>query len=388
MPGFNDIPASLQARQKQQLYRQRRIVESPQARIIMVNGNELLNLCSNDYLGLANDERVRQAFISGVNTWGAGSGASHLVCGHTRAHHYLEEQLAEFTARPRALMFSSGYAANLGAINALVSAGDAVFEDKLNHASLLDGGLLSRAKFKRFRHKDCNHLNDQLAQMSASDGRKLIVTDGVFSMDGDLCDIDALCQIGADHKAWLMVDDAHGFGVLGDEGRGVVNPTIHSSDDVQVLVGTLGKAFGTQGAFVAGSEELIETLIQNARTFIYTTALPAAVAVATTESLKIVRTEHWRREKLQTLIAQFREGALALGLDLLPSTTPIQPVLMRSEADALQIAQQLEGQGILVTAIRPPTVPAGTSRLRITLTANHTEADVSQLLHALKRAML
>ena len=388
MPGFNDIPASLQARQKQQLYRQRRIVESPQARIIMVNGNELLNLCSNDYLGLANDERVRQAFISGVNTWGAGSGASHLVCGHTRAHHYLEEQLAEFTARPRALMFSSGYAANLGAINALVSAGDAVFEDKLNHASLLDGGLLSRAKFKRFRHKDCNHLNDQLAQMSASDGRKLIVTDGVFSMDGDLCDIDALCQIGADHKAWLMVDDAHGFGVLGDEGRGVVNPTIHSSDDVQVLVGTLGKAFGTQGAFVAGSEELIETLIQNARTFIYTTALPAAVAVATTESLKIVRTEHWRREKLQTLIAQFQEGALALGLDLLPSTTPIQPVLMRSEADALQIAQQLEGQGILVTAIRPPTVPAGTSRLRITLTANHTEADVSQLLHALKRAML
>ena len=388
MPGFNDIPASLQARQKQQLYRQRRIVESPQARVIMVNGNELLNLCSNDYLGLANDERVRQAFISGVNTWGAGSGASHLVCGHTRAHHYLEEQLAEFTARPRALMFSSGYAANLGAINALVSAGDAVFEDKLNHASLLDGGLLSRAKFKRFRHKDCNHLNDQLAQMSASDGRKLIVTDGVFSMDGDLCDIDALCQIGADHKAWLMVDDAHGFGVLGDEGRGVVNPTIHSSDDVQVLVGTLGKAFGTQGAFVAGSEELIETLIQNARTFIYTTALPAAVAVATTESLKIVRTEHWRREKLQTLIAQFREGALALGLDLLPSTTPIQPVLMRSEADALQIAQQLEGQGILVTAIRPPTVPAGTSRLRITLTANHTEADVSQLLHALKRAML
>ena len=354
----------------------------------MVNGNELLNLCSNDYLGLANDDRIRQAFISGVNTWGVGSGASHLVCGHTRAHHYLEEQLAEFTARPRALMFSSGYAANLGAINALVSAGDAVFEDKLNHASLLDGGLLSRANFKRFRHKDCNHLNDQLGQISASDGRKLIVTDGVFSMDGDLCDIDALCQIGTEHKAWLMVDDAHGFGVLGEEGRGVVNPAIHSSDDVPVLVGTLGKAFGTQGAFIAGSEELIETLIQNARTFIYTTALPAAVAVATTESLRIVRTEHWRREKLQALIAQFREGAHLLGLDLLPSTTPIQPVLMDSEANALQVAQQLEDQGILVTAIRPPTVPAGTSRLRITFTANHTEADVSQLLHALKRAML
>ena len=388
MPGFDDIPALLQARQQQQLYRQRRVVESPQARVIMVNGNELLNLCSNDYLGLANDDRIRQAFISGVNTWGVGSGASHLVCGHTRAHHYLEEQLAEFTARPRALMFSSGYAANLGAINALVSPGDAVFEDKLNHASLLDGGLLSRANFKRFRHKDCSHLNEQLGQVSGSDGRKLIVTDGVFSMDGDLCDVDALCQIGSEHKAWLMVDDAHGFGVLGEEGRGVVNPAIHSSDDVQILVGTLGKAFGTQGAFVAGSEELIETLIQNARTFIYTTALPAAVAVATTESLKILRTEHWRREKLQALIAQFREGAQALGLDLLPSTTPIQPVLMQSEANALQVAQQLEDQGILVTAIRPPTVPAGTSRLRITFTANHTEADVSQLLHALKRAML
>ena len=388
MPGFDDIPALLQARQQQQLYRQRRVVESPQARVIMVNGNELLNLCSNDYLGLANDERIRQAFISGVNTWGVGSGASHLVCGHTRAHHYLEEQLAEFTARPRALMFSSGYAANLGAINALVSPGDAVFEDKLNHASLLDGGLLSRANFKRFRHKDCSHLNEQLGQVSGSDGRKLIVTDGVFSMDGDLCDVDALCQIGSEHKAWLMVDDAHGFGVLGEEGRGVVNPVIHSSEDVQVLVGTLGKAFGTQGAFIAGSEELIETLIQNARTFIYTTALPAAVAVATTESLRIVRTEHWRREKLQALIAQFREGAQALGLDLLPSTTPIQPVLMQSEANALQVAQQLEDQGILVTAIRPPTVPAGTSRLRITFTANHTEADVSQLLHALKRAML
>jgi|TARA_B110000914_G_C15469330_1_gene449855 8-amino-7-oxononanoate synthase len=388
LPGFDDIPALLQARQQQQLYRQRRVVESPQARVIMVNGNELLNLCSNDYLGLANDERIRQAFISGVNTWGVGSGASHLVCGHTRAHHYLEEQLAEFTARPRALMFSSGYAANLGAINALVSPGDAVFEDKLNHASLLDGGLLSRANFKRFRHKDCSHLNEQLGQVSGSDGRKLIVTDGVFSMDGDLCDVDALCQIGSEHKAWLMVDDAHGFGVLGEEGRGVVNPAIHSSDDVQILVGTLGKAFGTQGAFVAGSEELIETLIQNARTFIYTTALPAAVAVATTESLKILRTEHWRREKLQALIAQFREGAQALGLDLLPSTTPIQPVLMQSEANALQVAQQLEDQGILVTAIRPPTVPAGTSRLRITFTANHTEADVSQLLHALKRAML
>jgi 8-amino-7-oxononanoate synthase len=385
LSGFDDIPALLQERQTNNLYRHRRIVESPQARLITVNGRELLNLCSNDYLGLASDPRVKQAFVDGAQQWGVGSGASHLVAGHTRAHHDLEEQLAEFTGRPRALLFSSGYAANLGVINGLLGSNDAVLEDKLNHASLLDGGLLSRAQFKRFRHLDYDHLTTQLTALKHLDGRKLLVSDGVFSMDGDLCDLGALTAVAREHNAWVMIDDAHGFGVLGDQGQGIVSPD--DCDSVQVLMGTLGKAFGTHGAFVAGSEDLVETLIQQARTFIYTTALPSAVAVATSASLQIIKTEHWRREKLGALIAQFRDGANELGLSLLPSQTPIQPVLMSSETRALDVARRLEAQGVLVVAIRPPTVPPGTARLRITLTANHTEADISQLLNALKQAV-
>ena len=387
MSGFNNIPERLQERRQNNLYRQRRIVESPQARVIKVAGRELLNFCSNDYLGLANDERVRQAFIDGVNKWGAGSGASHLVCGHSQAHHALEQQLAEFTQRPRALMFSSGYAANLGVINGLLKSGDHVFEDKLNHASLLDGGLLSKANFKRYRHKDSDHLETQLTQCGQSSARKLIVSDGVFSMDGDICDGGLLSAAAKAHDAWLMIDDAHGFGVLGEHGNGVVDPASFGVDDVQVLMGTLGKSFGTQGAFVAGSEDLIETLIQNARTYIYTTALPPAVAVATSASLQIVRDENWRREKLRELIALFRDGAETMGLRLLPSSTPIQPVLMDSESQALTIANRVEDQGMLIIPIRPPTVPAGTSRLRITLTANHSNDDVDALLDALKQAV-
>lgn len=385
MSGFDDIPALLQERRTNNLYRQRRIVESPQARLITVNGRELLNLCSNDYLGLASDERVQQAFIDGAKKWGVGSGASHLVAGHTRAHHDLEEQLAAFTGRARALLFSSGYAANLGVINGLLGSRDAVFEDKLNHASLLDGGLLSRAHFKRFRHTDYDQLAGQLNALKDSGGRKLVVSDGVFSMDGDLCNLDALTRVAKQNNAWVMIDDAHGFGVIGDEGEGIVGAD--RCDSVQVLMGTLGKAFGTHGAFVAGSEELIETLIQQARTFIYTTALPSAVAVATTASLRIVRSEHWRREKLQSLIAQFRDGAGELGLSMLPSDTPIQPVLLGSETRALEVAGRLEDLGVLVVAIRPPTVPPGTARIRITLTANHTEADINHLLNALKQAV-
>jgi 8-amino-7-oxononanoate synthase len=385
LSGFDDIPALLKERRAHNLYRQRRIVESPQARLITVDGRELLNLCSNDYLGLANDQRVKQAFVEGAQEWGVGSGASHLVAGHTRAHHDLEAQLAEFTGRPRALLFSSGYAANLGVINGLLGSNDAIFEDKLNHASLLDGGLLSRANFKRFRHRDYDHLTSQLEAMKGSAGRKLVVSDGVFSMDGDLCQLDELTRVANQSEAWVMIDDAHGFGVLGNQGQGLVGPG--HCDSVQVLMGTLGKAFGTHGAFVTGSEELIETLIQHARTFIYTTALPSAVAVATSASLRILQSEAWRREKLQALIAQFREGANALGLSLLPSKTPIQPILMGSASHALEVSRRLEAQGILVIAIRPPTVPPGTARLRITLTANHTEADVSQLLQALQQAL-
>jgi 8-amino-7-oxononanoate synthase len=383
LAAFDDLKTTLGALQKRQLYRHRRIVESAPGREIVVNGRTLLNFCSNDYLGLAAEQRVCAAFRAGVDRWGAGAGASHLVSGHTAAHHELEEALADFTGRPRALLFGSGYAANVGTINALVGPGDHVFEDRLNHASLLDGGWLSRATFTWFNHADAADLETRLVASADSPRRKLIVSDGTFSMDGDLCPLPALTAAAQRHEAWLMIDDAHGFGVHGRDGCGVVDPATHGIRDVPVLVGTLGKAFGTAGAFVAGDEVLIETLIQRARNYIYTTALPPAVAVATLESLRIARAEAWRRERLQELIARFRAGATELGLHLHPSTTPIQPVLVGESAAALALSATLESRGILVAAIRPPTVPAGTARLRVTFSALHEPADVDRLLAAL-----
>ncbi len=383
MTAFDDLTTTLAALEKRRLYRRRRVVESPNGREVVVNGRTLLNFCSNDYLGLAADPRVGAAFKTGVDRWGVGSGASHLVSGHTAAHHELEEALAAFTGRPRALLFGSGYAANVGTINALIGSGDHVFEDRLNHASLLDGGWLSRAHFNWFGHSDRADLEAQLAECASSPRRKLIVSDGTFSMDGDLCRLPELVDTARRHAAWLMIDDAHGCGVHGTGGCGVVDPAANGTDDVPVLVGTLGKAFGTAGAFVAGSEALIETLIQRARNYIYTTALPSAVAVATLESLRIARAKEWRRDRLQELVARFRSGATQLGLKLLPSGTPIQPILIGESGAALALSAALESRGILVPAIRPPTVPAGTARLRVTFSALHESADVDRLLEAL-----
>jgi len=383
LAAFDDLDTTLGVLGKRQLYRRRRVVESAPGREIIVGGRMLLNFCSNDYLGLAADPRVCTAFRAGIDRWGAGAGASHLVSGHTSAHHELEEALADFTGRPRALLFGSGYAANLGAINALLGAGDHVFEDRLNHASLLDGGWLSRATFTWFAHADSADLETRLAACADSARRKLIVSDGTFSMDGDLCPLPDLVAAAHRHQAWLMIDDAHGFGVHGTGGCGVVDPAAHGTGDVPVLIGTLGKAFGTAGAFVAGDDVLIETLIQRARTYIYTTALPPAVAVATLESLRIARAEEWRRDRLSQLVTQFRAGASALGLRLLPSATPIQPVIVGESAAALTMSAKLESRGILVPAIRPPTVPAGTARLRVTFSALHEPADVDRLLEAL-----
>ncbi|HHQ15202.1 MAG TPA: 8-amino-7-oxononanoate synthase, partial [Chromatiales bacterium] len=267
------------------MYRTRRSLEGPQGREVVVSGRRLLNFCSNDYLGLAADSRIAAAFKAGIDRWGTGAGASHLVCGHTTVHHELEEALADFTGRPRALLFSSGYAANLGTINALLSVGDCIFEDRLNHASLLDGGRISRASFYWFRHLDAVHLGQRLTTADASSGRKLIVSDGTFSMDGDQCDLDVLTTLAQAHGAWVMIDDAHGIGVHGPQGCGLVDPSVFGLDDVQILMGTLGKAFGTCGAFVAGSEALIEMLIQRARNYIFTTALPPAVAAATLQAV-------------------------------------------------------------------------------------------------------
>ncbi|MFP5431371.1 MAG: 8-amino-7-oxononanoate synthase, partial [Gammaproteobacteria bacterium] len=314
-------------------------------------------------------------------SYGVGSGASHLVCGHSAEHEALEQELAAFTGRERALLFSTGYMANTGIVQALVGRGDAVFEDRLNHASLIDGGLSSGAQFQRYRHNDVAHLAELLEKSPAD--RKLIVTDGVFSMDGDMAPLPELAALARVHDAWLMVDDAHGIGVLGEQGGGVAEHFGLGARDIPVLMGTLGKGVGSFGAFVAGDAVLIEYLINTARPYIYTTALPPAVAAASRASLAIIRQGEALRDKLHQLIRHFREGAIGLGLDLMPSTTPIQPLLLGSNERALAWSAALERRGCLVGAIRPPTVPIGQARLRITLTAAHELADVDRLLQAL-----
>lgn len=384
MNGFNSLEEALQQRKAKELYRSRLVLQSPQGAEIILAGKKYLNFCSNDYLGLANHPEVIEAFQQAAQEYGVGSGASHLVNGHSHYHHQLEEALAAFTGRPRALLFSTGYMANLGAVTALLGKSDAAFEDRLNHASLLDAGLLSRADFQRYPHGDFEDLSRRLERSQAK--RKLIITDGVFSMDGDLAPLSELITTAKIHSAWLMVDDAHGFGCIGQTGGGVCELFSAATKDVPVLVGTLGKGFGTAGAFVAGSEVLIETLIQQARTYIYTTALPPAVAAATLVSLKLAQRENWRRERLTELINEFREGAKQRGLALMASQSPIQPVLAGTATEALRVSNALKTQGVLVTAIRPPTVPAGTARLRVTLSAAHNSEQVEILLNALAKA--
>ncbi len=379
MDKWQPLAAALDERRRASLYRQRKISSSPSSSEMIVGGEPCLCFCSNDYLGLANHPVLVRAFKKAADHYGVGSGAAHLINGHSRAHHALEEELAEFTGRQRALLFSTGYMANLGVISTLCGRGESLYQDRLNHASLLDAGLLSRAKQQRYAH-----LNAQkLAIKCAANKPKMIVTDGVFSMDGDIAPLPELAKIAAQHDAWLMVDDAHGLGVLGNHGGGTLEYFGLDAQQVPILMGTLGKGFGTFGAFVAGDELLIETLIQQARSYIYTTAMPAAIAEASRSSLSIIQSESWRREKLQQLIRDFKAGAAQLGLPLMPSDTPIQPLLIGESAKATLISQQLLAQGILVTAIRPPTVPEGSARLRITLSANHTEQQVVQLLDCL-----
>ncbi len=386
------LSARLTERRTQNLLRQRRSVESPQQPALAVDGSKLLSFCSNDYLGLANHPDVVAAFKRGLDEYGAGSGASHLVTGHTKAHAALEEELAAFTGRSRALLFGSGFMANVGVLTTLLDDNDHVFEDKLNHASLLDGGRFSGASFRRYPHLDMARLGASL-QAAEGDGVSFVVSDGVFSMDGDLAPLGELLQTAERHNAVVMIDDAHGFGCLGATGGGIVElaqaqGVVVDEQRLPVLVGTLGKAFGTAGAFVVGSDNLIETLIQFCRPYIYTTALPAAVAVATRTSLRLAQQDSWRREHLLALVQRFRRGAGELGLRLLDSPTQIQALLLGTPERALAASRQLEAQGILVTAIRPPTVPPGTARLRITFSAAHTEQQVDMLLAALAALQL
>jgi len=347
----------------------------------VVAGHRYVNFCSNDYLGLAADARVAAAMQAAIGRFGSGAGAAHLVTGHSAEHHALEEELAQFTGREAALLFSTGYMANVGVITALAGRGEVVLQDRLNHASLVDGARQSGARLLRYAHNDA----DAAARLAAQHGETLalIATDGVFSMDGDTAPLPALAATARAAGAWLLVDDAHGLGVLGARGGGALEAAGLDADSVPLLVGTLGKAFGSFGAFVAGDRDLIELVMQRARSYVFTTALPPAVAAATRAAVAIARTEGWRRDRLTALIARFRAGAAARALPLAPSMTPIQPVRVPGAAACVAASQALRGRGFWVSAIRHPTVPAGAERLRVTLSAGHSEEQVDALLDAL-----
>lgn len=375
-----DLGAGLARRRAEGLYRRRLVLASPQGPEVTVDGRRLLSFCGNDYLGLADHPELAAAFRRAAEHYGVGAGASHLVTGHLAPHHELEEALAAFVGAPRALLCSTGYMANLGVVTALAGRSDTVCGDRLNHASLVDAALLSRARYLRYRHADCADLERALGD----DGRAaLVATDGVFSMDGDLAPLPALSEIAVARGARLLVDDAHGLGVLGAGGRGVFEHFDVPLAPPAILMGTLGKALGSFGAFVAGEEDLVETLIQAARPYIYTTALPPAVAAAAGAALRLVQTEPWRRDHLRALVQRFRAGAAQLDLPLMDSTTPIQPVLLGDPRRAVSVSDKLRARGILVTAIRPPTVPRNTARLRITFSAAHRMEHVDRLLDAL-----
>ena len=379
------LHTQLQERKKLSRYRRRITLSSAQGEEIKLKGRTLLNFCSNDYLGLANHPKISETLAQVAADYGVGSGASHLVCGHSDHHHALECELASFTGRDRVLLFSTGYMANMGVLSALAQRQDEIFQDRLNHASLIDGALLARARHSRYKHCDLEQLACLLQKKAK--GNQLVVTDGVFSMDGDLAPLPGLASLAERENAWLMVDDAHGFGVLGEAGAGTVEHFSLSQAQVPILVGTFGKAFGTFGAFVAGSEALIESLIQFARPYVYTTALPSALAAATKMSLTLVKEDAWRRQSLRKNIAYFRQLCEEKELDLMPSHTPIQPLVVGDDQQTLLCSDFLKERGILVSAIRPPTVPDGTARLRVTLGACHQPSQLEKLVETLDQAL-
>ncbi|MEY4592629.1 MAG: hypothetical protein RIR18_1524 [Pseudomonadota bacterium] len=367
------------------LARRRHKLESSCGRTVIVDGRSLLNFASNDYLGLANHPDIAQAIAHGATHWGAGSGASHLVSGHLVPHDELEQNIARFVGFPSALTFSTGYLANLAVTPTLAGRGTAIFADKLNHASLIDAMQLAKAngaKVQRYPHKDVQTLERQLSNSTA--GTKLIVTDSVFSMDGDLAPLPALLELAEQFDAWLIIDDAHGFGVLGPQGEGALAHFGLLPSHRVLLMGTLGKAAGVAGAFVAGSELAIEYLLQKGRSYIFTTAAPPSIACGLTTSLKLIETGTPLRANLFANIKNLQEGLRGSPHHLLPSPTAIQPLIIGENQAALTLSNALWEQGIWVPAIRPPTVPAGTARLRISISAAHTEADIQQLVTALK----
>ena len=385
---LDEFPARLDALDGLHLRRQRPVVLPDEGAYMRVNGQRMLAFCSNDYLGLASHPALVQAACDGARAYGVGAGASPLVSGHSGANDALEHALAGFVGLPRALYFYAGYATNIGIVPALVGKGDAVFSDALNHACLIDGARLSSAQIHRYAHNDLADLARQLE--SCPSPRKLVISDAVFSMDGDVANVPALLALCERHDALLLLDDAHGFGVLGPQGRGCL---AHFGLDAGqaspriLYMATLGKAAGVAGAFVAGSEALVEWLLQKTRSYIFATAAPALLASALQTSLRLIEQDEWRRERLQRLIARLRAG-LGQGLQgsswqLGASPTAIQPLLIGPNDAALAAMQGLRQRGLWVPAIRPPTVADGTARLRIALSAAHTEADIDRLVQAL-----
>lgn len=388
--GSSEVEAALAQLDRDHLKRERRTIQAfaePGSRVaVVVDGRPLIDFSSNDYLGLARNPAVAAAMSECATHAGAGSGASHLITGHGAEHARLEEDLAVFTGRDRALLLSTGYMANLAVITTLAGRGELVLLDRLSHASLIDAALLSGARFKRYTHADAASAETGLTE--SSQAAAVVATDGVFSMDGDVAPLDALARASRAHDTWLVVDDAHGLGVLGKNGGGSLEHYGLDADAAPVLIGTLGKAFGSFGAFVAGSADLIELLMQKARSYIFTTALPQPVAAAARKALEIAQRETWRRERVLALTKRFRAAATQLGLPLLAGQvlTPIQPVILRSPEAALLAQRKLLVEGFCVVAIRPPTVPRESARLRVTLSAAHSEAQVDALAEALSLA--
>jgi 8-amino-7-oxononanoate synthase len=374
------LRAELEELEAAGLRRRRRLLESPQGTRVRVDGREYVAFCSNDYLGLAAHPELIEAAREGAARYGVGAGASHLILGHAAAHHELEQRLAAFVGLPRALLFATGYMANMGVVTALTGRGDAVFADRLNHASLNDAALLSRAEFKRYPHLDLAALERLLSGSRAR--RKLIATDAVFSMDGDIAPVPELVALAERHGAWLLLDDAHGFGVLGPQGRGVLAHFGTSSPRV-IYMATLGKAAGVFGAFVAGEPEVLETLVQRARTYIYTTAAPPLLSHVLLKSLELIRIGEQRREHLRGLGRLLKDRLLLKRWKLAHSESAIQPLIIGGNGEAVAASEALAREGLLVPAIRPPTVPQGTARLRISLSAAHAAGDVERLAAAL-----
>jgi glycine C-acetyltransferase/8-amino-7-oxononanoate synthase len=378
------LEAALASRDAAGLRRFLRRVEGDQGTRITIEGRSVLSLSSNNYLGLANHPEVIEAACRAARECGVGAGASRLISGSMRQHHELEEQLAEFKQTERSLLFTSGYHANLGVIQALADAPDAVFSDELNHASLIDGCRLSRAAVVVYPHRDMNALEERLRHTPAR--RRLIVTDSIFSMDGDATPLADICDLAERYDAMVMVDEAHATGVLGGRGAGLVD-ALGLRDRVTVQMGTLGKSLGTFGAYVAGSSALIEYLLNYARTFIYTTALPPPVVAAASAALRIVEREPERREKLRRNAARLKAGLCAVGLYVPESSSYIMPVIVGEATPTMRISQALFEHGVLAQGIRPPTVPEGTARIRLTVMATHSEADIDEAIDAFRRVV-